>query len=62
MGKVSMDVVTSGGTAMSHIGPHMRLARVQEVGTVEAWENFKGLFECYFLNLMRNLLINRVHC
>ena len=62
MGKVSMDVVTSAGTAMSHIGPHMRFARVQEVSTAEGWENFKGLFVYFFINLMRNMFISRIHC
>lgn len=30
--KVDVDVVTTAGTAMSHVGAHTRLLRVQEVG------------------------------
>ena len=30
--KVNVDVVTTAGTAMSHVGSHTRLLRVQEVG------------------------------
>ena len=36
--KVSVDVVTSAGTAASHVGPHMRLARVQVVGMPRFWD------------------------
>ena len=40
--KVSVDVVTSAGTAASHVGPHMRLARVQEVGAGTGfWDGFE---------------------
>ena len=39
--KVSVDVVTSAGTAASHVGPHMRLARVQEVGLLRFGEQIR---------------------